>query len=472
MRTGTRFGRLLVLLLAVATFLVGGAAGATADDDAKQGDAVAKAQASSKGKKGETDHGAEAAARADAKATAKAEKASAKAAKSTDKAENSDAKIAANAEVKAAAEVQKDVEQAVRTEPRAAVHVPHRTEVAAKATSQTQAPATSPPGSVNQGEESKVLTVNGASCSTDVVAGAKVEGGLGTTVQITATAPIVKVTLKSGQGAAVVSSSFSSDFKSVTITLSKDVSNYVVWTCGLAPPTHTTDVCPNIAGVQGTVPAGMVKDAHGNCVAAPTHGHETDVCPNIAGVQGTVPAGMVKDAHGNCVAAPTHGHETDVCPNIAGVQGTVPAGMVKDAHGNCVTAAVAGHTDLCLNIAGVQTSVPVGMVRDAHGNCAAAATGHVAGSPQTPSPPHAAPVTGTGTAAELDAVTPSRGAEQTEDEQESGVLGATASAPQDSIAETATRGTLPFTGVPLWIVALMGAALLLGGFALRRTAQH
>ena len=35
------------------------------------------------------------------------------------------------------------------------------------------------------------------------------------------------------------------------------------------PPPHETDVCPNIAGVQATVPAGMVLDAHGNCVPAP-----------------------------------------------------------------------------------------------------------------------------------------------------------------------------------------------------------
>jgi cobalamin biosynthesis Mg chelatase CobN len=163
-----------------------------------------------------------------------------------------------------------------------------------------------------------------------------------------------------------------------------------------------------------------------------------------------------------------------VCPNIAGVQVTVPAGFVKDAHGNCVTPAVVGHTDLCLNIDGVQTTVPTGMVRDAHGNCAAAATVHVAGSVQTPSSPHAAPATEVAAATEVQAsATKSGGTDQAGQEQpESGVLGATATAPQDSIAETATSGTLPFTGIPLWIVALVGAGLLTAGFALRRGAQH
>jgi uncharacterized repeat protein (TIGR01451 family) len=46
----------------------------------------------------------------------------------------------------------------------------------------------------------------------------------------------------------------------------------------------------------------MVKDASGNCVTPPPP--PTDVCPNIPGVQETVPAGMVKDASGNCVTPP------------------------------------------------------------------------------------------------------------------------------------------------------------------------
>ena len=117
-------------------------------------------------------------------------------------------------------------------------------------------------------------------------------------------------------------------------------------------------------------------------------------------------------------APPVH---VDVCPNIAGDQATVPAGMVKDAHGNCVTPAVSVVIiDLCLNVAGVQTTVPAGLVRDAHGNCVAV------------------PAHGTGT-------TPVHG--------------------------TVTH-ELPFTGIPLWIAALLGHGLPATGSALPGAAQH
>ena len=57
----------------------------------------------------------------------------------------------------------------------------------------------------------------------------KVEGDFGQVINVSADDPIDFVTIKSGQGAFLVSAEF--DTTSGTITLSKDVSNYVVWTC-------------------------------------------------------------------------------------------------------------------------------------------------------------------------------------------------------------------------------------------------
>src|ERR687897_3928183 len=140
--------------------------------------------------------------------------------------------------------------------------------------------------------------------------------------------------------------------------------SHLCFATGTAPP-PPVDVCPNIAGVQTTVPPGMIKDAAGNCVNPPP---PTDVCPNIAGNQATVPPGMIKDAAGNCVTPPGP-PPTDVCPNIAGNQATVPPGMIKDAAGNCVTPPGPPPTDLCPNLDGVQATVPPGMIKDATGNC-------------------------------------------------------------------------------------------------------
>jgi hypothetical protein len=59
----------------------------------------------------------------------------------------------------------------------------------------------------------------------------------------------------------------------------------------------------------------------------------TDVCPNLSGVQETVPDGLVVDDSGDCVSPPP----TDVCPNIDGVQATIPSDKILDNSGNCVT---------------------------------------------------------------------------------------------------------------------------------------
>lgn len=58
------------------------------------------------------------------------------------------------------------------------------------------------------------------------------------------------------------------------------------------------DMCPNIVGVQTSVPAGMTVDNSGNCIAL----SNVDMCSNIAGIQTTVPAGMFV-ADGNCYSS-------------------------------------------------------------------------------------------------------------------------------------------------------------------------
>lgn len=68
----------------------------------------------------------------------------------------------------------------------------------------------------------------------------------------------------------------------------------------------------------------------------------------------------------------------------------------------------------------------------------------------------------------LGAVSPTQ-APAADEQPAGGVLGAVASAPE-AIAETVTSGTLPFTGLPLWLAALVGAGLLTAGLALRRSA--
>jgi hypothetical protein len=82
----------------------------------------------------------------------------------------------------------------------------------------------------NQGDPDKVIKVDNPNvwCA-DPVPGKKIEGGLGQTIHVSASQKIDFVTIKSGQGAYVVYKTFDKYWGK--IKLSKDVSNYVVWTC-------------------------------------------------------------------------------------------------------------------------------------------------------------------------------------------------------------------------------------------------
>jgi len=70
------------------------------------------------------------------------------------------------------------------------------------------------------------------------------------------------------------------------------------------PPSHSVtppvDVCPNLEGMQASVPSGFTL-VGGACV--PADNTPSDVCPNVPGIQLTVPAGYSL-VGGQCVAAP------------------------------------------------------------------------------------------------------------------------------------------------------------------------
>jgi hypothetical protein len=246
--------------------------------------------------------------------------------------------------------------------------------------------------------------------------------------------------------------------------------------CKVAAP-QPVDACPNLSGHQDKVPPGYEKDASGNCVLKQKE-QKPDVCPNLEGQQGHVPTGFVKDAQGNCVR-----DKVDVCPNLEGQQGQVPTGFMKDANGNCVKQTTTP-TDVCPNLEGMQTEVPAGMVKDASGNCvnqpAAAVTPPATPTPApaTPAPATPAPATPAPAAPAPAAAAPAgdvAGAEsptsaESDEQPASGVLGEVS--PEEAVAETATSGTLPFTGLPLWVAALLGIALLGTGLVLRRASQH
>jgi hypothetical protein len=124
-----------------------------------------------------------------------------------------------------------------------------------------------------------------------------------------------------------------------------------------------SDVCPNITGVQATIPSGYTVSIDGLCVEV------IDVCPNIPGDQSAIPPGFNKNAMGSCIP------DIDYCPNINGSQNVTPSGYIVDTKGNCIKPkkdmcpdlpgiqdrlSDCNSPDLCTNLAGVQSNIPKG----------------------------------------------------------------------------------------------------------------
>jgi uncharacterized repeat protein (TIGR01451 family) len=109
--------------------------------------------------------------------------------------------------------------------------------------------AAGPPA--NQGDPDKVITVSsGYQCGGALIEGTKIGGGLGETISFSASLPIVQVTVKSGNEAELLSSSFAANYLSGSITLSKDVSSYIVWTCN-TPAKATLTVIKQVINDNG-----------------------------------------------------------------------------------------------------------------------------------------------------------------------------------------------------------------------------
>jgi hypothetical protein len=78
----------------------------------------------------------------------------------------------------------------------------------------------------------------------------------------------------------------------------------------------TTDYCPNIAGVQSSLPTGYGIAANGDCVLL-SEGGALDICANLAGTQTTVPAGYILSG-GLCILVDGvgGGGESDGIPGV------------------------------------------------------------------------------------------------------------------------------------------------------------
>src|SRR3989344_6130312 len=92
-------------------------------------------------------------------------------------------------------------------------------------------------------------------------------------------------------------------------------------------PTPIPSVCP--PNTQGRYPY-CVTIYPPQPPIPPVPPPQPDICPNLPGIQTTVPAGYILQ-NGQCVPP----QQPDICPNLPGIQTTVPAGYTLQ-NGQCV----------------------------------------------------------------------------------------------------------------------------------------
>lgn len=127
----------------------------------------------------------------------------------------------------------------------------------------------------------------------------------------------------------------------IQVSLAGVVLDAVGWGNAVAPETQAAPIATKGASISRKVgPNANFQDTNNNAadfiesVPSPQGGGlfevVIDVCPNVTGLQSTVPSGLVIDTLGNCVPP-----AVDMCTNMVGDQLVVPEGYERTSLGDC-----------------------------------------------------------------------------------------------------------------------------------------
>jgi hypothetical protein len=232
-----------------------------------------------------------------------------------------------------------------------------------------------------------------------------------------------------------------------------------------------------IANSRGA-PAGTVLTGPGN-----SQPHKVAVCPKKNNKSGGVDVHAVKSySAADCASSATKSESAETKSDCTGttVTSTSTATVYANKKGKVKAHGKAGQHGKHKGLAGKQQTVVTSTFTPSFAICAAAQGGAApvaggtapttaTGAPATATggtAPVTATATGTMTAGAPTATGGVLGAQavivKPAKKPAGGVLGATA-----RLGNFATRGTLPFTGLPIWIVVLVALALIAGGLAVR-----